>query len=213
MSIILKIVRGGKTYSVDLTPFIYGTKSENAWEESKHPRDKDGKFGKGGAMRPKTETPKPKKPKDSPASKAEENFKKAVDIIWKKALLFPNDRMKIRFAAVSDRLEREARKNGYDIRGYIHDLDVSGIRHSIKKHGDDKKERKRGQIAITAEDLKKAPSIVSDYDEVDFSQRDAIGNTLITYRKTMADGTVFYVEEIRTKRRTLTIKTIYKIKG
>lgn len=70
MSIILKIVRGGKTYSVDLTPFIYGTKSENAWEESKHPRDKDGKFGKGGAMRPKTETPKPKVPKGEGRDKA-----------------------------------------------------------------------------------------------------------------------------------------------
>ena len=48
MSLLLKITRGGKTYSVDLTPFIYGTKSENAWEESKHPRDKDGKFSKSG---------------------------------------------------------------------------------------------------------------------------------------------------------------------
>lgn len=47
MSLLLKITRGGKTYSVDLTPFIYGTKPENAWDESKHPRDKDGKFGSG----------------------------------------------------------------------------------------------------------------------------------------------------------------------
>ena len=48
MSLLLKITRGGKTYSVDLTPFIYGTKSENEWEESKHPRDKDGKFSETG---------------------------------------------------------------------------------------------------------------------------------------------------------------------
>ena len=47
MSLLLKITRGGKTYSVDLMPYFFGTKSENAWEESKHPRDKDGKFGSG----------------------------------------------------------------------------------------------------------------------------------------------------------------------
>ena len=43
-TIVLKLTRNGKRYSVDLTPFLYGTKSENAWEESKHPRDKEGKF-------------------------------------------------------------------------------------------------------------------------------------------------------------------------
>lgn len=47
-TIVLKLTRNGKRYSVDLTPFLYGSKAENAWEESKHPRDKDGKFSKSG---------------------------------------------------------------------------------------------------------------------------------------------------------------------
>ncbi len=47
-TIVLKLTRNGKRYFVDLTPFLYGSKAENAWEESKHPRDKDGKFSKSG---------------------------------------------------------------------------------------------------------------------------------------------------------------------
>ena len=60
MSLLLKITRGGKTYSVDLTPFIYGTKSENAWEESKHPRQKDGKFSETGGNKNMKESSKEK---------------------------------------------------------------------------------------------------------------------------------------------------------
>lgn len=60
MSLLLKITRSGKTYSVDLTPFIYGTKSENAWEESKHPRDKDGKFSETGGNKNMKEISKEK---------------------------------------------------------------------------------------------------------------------------------------------------------
>ena len=60
MSLLLKITRGGKTYSVDLTPFIYGTKSENAWEESKHPRQKDEKFSETGGNKNTKESSKEK---------------------------------------------------------------------------------------------------------------------------------------------------------
>lgn len=50
MNVILKIVRNGTERRIDLTPFFYGAKTENAWEESKHPRDEDGRFGKSGKL-------------------------------------------------------------------------------------------------------------------------------------------------------------------
>lgn len=47
-SLFLVLIRNGKKRIIDLMPYLFGTKSENAWEESKHPRDKDGKFSKSG---------------------------------------------------------------------------------------------------------------------------------------------------------------------
>lgn len=43
-SLFLVLMRSGRKRVIDLMPFLLGTKSENAWEASKHPRDKDGKF-------------------------------------------------------------------------------------------------------------------------------------------------------------------------
>ena len=46
--LILVLLRNDKARCMDLTPYLKETKTENAWEERKHPRDKDGKFSKSG---------------------------------------------------------------------------------------------------------------------------------------------------------------------
>lgn len=46
--LILVLVRNDTVRCMNLTPYLNDTKTENAWEESKHPRDKDGRFGKSG---------------------------------------------------------------------------------------------------------------------------------------------------------------------
>ncbi len=48
MNVILRLTRNGRTFRADLTPFLFGTRAENEWEESKHPRQKDGKFSETG---------------------------------------------------------------------------------------------------------------------------------------------------------------------
>lgn len=93
MNVVLLLTRNGRTFRADLTPFLFGTRAENEWDESKHPRQKDGKFGKGGAMRPKTETPKPKVPRNAQAPlyvKGNEIFSPSDDIKVKreKAIAF-----------------------------------------------------------------------------------------------------------------------------
>lgn len=47
MSVVLQIVCDGKRYSLDLTQLIKRTFSENTWQESRHKRDKDGRFSSG----------------------------------------------------------------------------------------------------------------------------------------------------------------------
>lgn len=113
----------------------------------------------------------------------------------------------------SDRLVKEAEKKGFNISDFIHNLDVSGVRHAFLEHGNEKTESKRGQTAISYDDLKKVPEIISDYDNVEFPGKNKIGRDVIKYTKKFSDGTVYYVEEIRNGRRTLTIQTMYKSKS
>ncbi len=96
---------------------------------------------------------------------------------------------------------------------YQHDLDVSGTRHAIKEHGQPKTEEPRGQIAITDGDFEKIPEVIYSYDDVSFTGKNKIGRETITYKKSFNDGTIMYVEEIRDKRKTLTINTMYKYKN
>lgn len=47
MTVILQIVRDGRKHTVDLTALINRALSENAWDESRHKRDRNGRFSSG----------------------------------------------------------------------------------------------------------------------------------------------------------------------
>lgn len=141
------------------------------------------------------------------------NYKEELKQVIDKAKNNPTEHQKLVIGTVSKDLEEKAKENGFDIAGYQHDLDVSGTRHAIKEHGQPKTEEPRGQIAITDEDFEKIPEVIYGYDDVSFTGKNKIGRETITYKKTFDDGTIMYVEEIRDKRKTLTINTMYKYKN
>lgn len=166
---------------------------KNEFKENDHPRDEEGKFTDGN-------------------NEANPNYKEELKQIIEKAKENPNERQKLVIGKVSKQLEEKAKADGFNISGYSHDLDVSGTRHAIKGHSNPKAEESRGQIAITDEDFERIPDIIYDYDDVSFGEKDNKGTPLVKYEKTFADGTTIYVEEIRTRQNTLTIKTMYKTK-
>lgn len=141
------------------------------------------------------------------------NYKEELKQVIEKAKNNPTEHQKLVIGAVSKDLEEKAKENGLDIAGYQHDLDVSGTRHAIKEHGQPKTEEPRGQIAITDGDFEKIPEVIYGYDDVSFTGKNKIGRETITYKKSFNDGTIMYVEEIRDKRKTLTINTMYKYKN
>ena len=141
------------------------------------------------------------------------NYKEELKQVIGKAKNNPNERQKLVIGKVSPELQEKAKENGFDISGYQHDLDVSGTRHTIKEHSQPKKEESRGQIAITDEDFEKIPDVIYSYDNVSFGETDAKDTPLIKYSKRFDDGTVIYVEEIRTRQKTLTIKSMWKQKN
>lgn len=161
--------------------------------EEKHKRDKDGKF--------------------TSIRKSDEDSEKDIERIVDKSKNNPSEYEKVDLGDVSDRLKEDALKAGFDLSGYSHNIDVSGVRHAFLEHGNSKTEEKRGQKAITEEDIKKIPQIVEDYDHIEFPGKNAIGRDIIKYQKRYEDGTTFYVEEVRTGRKRLTIQTMYKRKS
>ena len=161
----------------------------NAWEESKHKRDKDRKFAR-----------------TDEDSGIDEGIKEVVE----KAHKTPSEHLTLDLGEVSEKIIKAAKEKGFNIEGYSHLLDVSGVRHAFLKHGVSGLKVARGQEAITDKDIFKIPEIIDSFDTIDFPGKNKIGRDLIRYSKRFKDGTTYYVEEIRTGKKKLAIQTLYK---
>lgn len=111
--------------------------------------------------------------------------------------------------------ETEAAKikeaTGLDVEGYVHSVDGAAIKHVLKVHGDPK-EALRGQVPVTPEDFNHIPEIIAEPDEIEAGELSALKLPTILYRKRIGD-VFYYVEELRTGRRKLAAKSLYKRKA
>jgi hypothetical protein len=106
----------------------------------------------------------------------------------------------------------DIRAAGIDIsEDYIHTIDNYAIVHSLKKHGNNKTEEPRGQLAITKQDFEKIPDILANYNKLT-SEKNSRGQDVIIYQKSYEDGTTLYAEEIRVGRKELAMVSMYKTK-
>lgn len=96
---------------------------------------------------------------------------------------------------------------------WVHSLENSAVLHTEKQHGNSKIENNRKQEAITESDYELIPDILENYDKIEKSiNRDNQGREVVIYKKEYADGYIYYLEEIREKRKSLAFKTMYKKK-
>lgn len=122
-----------------------------------------------------------------------------------------NEKRGVRFASVADAQAAAIRESiGADVSGYTHMIDNFGIRHALNEHGNPEIEARRGNVAITDDDILKAPEIVKAAERIESGGKDAAGRDLVRYVKTVKDGTIYYVEEVRTKRNEFAFKTMWK---
>ncbi|GHV95611.1 hypothetical protein AGMMS50293_19310 [Spirochaetia bacterium] len=111
-------------------------------------------------------------------------------------------------------LIENVRKTGLDIEGYIHEITTDFIQHVYKEHGNERTESKRGNIAITVNDIEIIPEIIYKPDFIILGlKRD--GENRIIYTKKLANNTTLYFEEILTGKRNKSLrgKTYYKKEG
>ncbi len=104
----------------------------------------------------------------------------------------------------------QAKEDGLDIDGFEHEVDTFAVRHIIKNHGDSARERARGQVEVTQEDILNIPDVLLSPDKVAFGTKNRIGRDQIVYLKKMPDGSTLYFEEVRKGNKELAAVTMRK---
>jgi len=94
-------------------------------------------------------------------------------------------------------------ETGSNIKGFIHQIDNYGLRHAYNRHSKD-------NLPITLEDFELIPEIIEKFDSIKFGKTKK-GLASIIYDKRY-DQITRIVEEIRKGKRTLSFKTMFKIK-
>lgn len=127
------------------------------------------------------------------------------------------DNSNIKFSAdlgfVGTWLEQNARKNGLDILGFRHTIDNYFVKHAFNGHGNKNQESKRGQIAISENDIRNIPAIFTAPDFLVYGAKNKIKNDIIIFVKNTGCGSILFVEEVRKGKKELAGNTIYKISG
>lgn len=122
----------------------------------------------------------------------------------------PKDYAYANLMPVSQDEINEAKQHGLNISGHVHLIDTDAIRHINREHGDEETERNRGQIAIKANDYVLIPEITSNPDKRIYGGKTNDGLNTIVSVKRLEDGSTVVVEEVRTGRKKLAVKTMYK---
>jgi len=98
---------------------------------------------------------------------------------------------------------------GYDVSNTTHKLIANDLRHILKSHGNPEIEGKRGQIAITPDDLDRIPDIIDNYDRIEAGSTNEDGVRSIRYIK-RNNGEITYIEVIIKKGKVLSGKSMWK---
>ena len=116
---------------------------------------------------------------------------------------------------ITKRQFRDFAAQGIDIdETWVHSFESSSVVHNQKRHGDATIEGRIGQLPITMDDYIRIPDILESYDRISKSpnRSRSTGNDVIIYEKDFEDGYVYYLEEKRDKRKSLSFQTMYKKK-
>jgi len=137
--------------------------------------------------------------------------KKILDLV-EKSLIDTEKSEWIDMAKLTDNeVNRIKSELGFDLTDYLHVIDNSHIYHTLKKHGNQKIEEKRGQVAVVPVDFTLITYITQNADIISKGINDK-GLETIKYEKKIID-TYFVVEEIRSGRKKLALNTMYKKKS
>lgn len=109
--------------------------------------------------------------------------------------------------AAADEIQK---RTGHDVHGYVHTVVDSDLSHIQNRHGEGN-ETRDDQIPLDPDEYVRVPEVVTSPDDV---KRGGLTKSshleTIVYEKKFDDGVTIVVEEIRTGRRKLALRTAYK---
>ncbi|WP_332000813.1 anti-CBASS protein Acb1 family protein [Neisseria lactamica] len=165
------------------------------WDESKHPRAENGRFGGGSGEK---QTKKPSKGETDLGSL----FQTAISNSGGNAVYSD-------FAVIDGKTAGIVKaETGIDISGWRHSIGEADIRHILKKHGNEKTENSRGQRAVTRQDIEKLPEILSDFDNMQYSGTNEFGNETFLVKKRI-DDEIYCAQEVWTGRKKMVVKSMW----
>ncbi len=150
-------------------------------------------------------------PRDKQIKYGFDDYKQKAEIVINNAQKDRNTVSWARIGNVQKDVIYEAANNKIkkiNIDNYKYNINTSGVAHTFDEHGIGN-EKYRNQIPVTDIDIKNIPLIVYDYDDIIFGQVDSKGTPLIEFVKTINNVEYHYLAEVRTRRKTLTLKTMY----
>lgn len=103
-----------------------------------------------------------------------------------------------------------ARAAGFPVTGFTVVIENGTARHTLRHHGNPATEAKRGQLAVTEDDLARAPQLLCEFDSAGPADPTKQGAVQIRLRKRI--GTVDYevFAEIRRSAKQIAFKTMLK---
>lgn len=107
----------------------------------------------------------------------------------------------------------EMKNVGIDVVGFDFSMDANAVRHIFKEHGSESIERPRGQRAVTARDYATLGRVINDGNEWQDAGMSLDNKPLVKRRLKIDHEAYEAVFEVRSKRKTLALKTFYVSKS
>ena len=146
--------------------------------------------------------------------KSSKSKQKQFDEIITNAINDKKARGSITLAKVNKKVANRIKQiTGIDTLDRGERISASDIRHILKQHGDKKIEASKGQLAITKADLRKIPDVIENFDRIEKGNinKDKNGeHQTVRFVKKYNNNTLYVVEVVPNKSKTLTIKTMWK---
>lgn len=97
--------------------------------------------------------------------------------------------------------------------GYRHTADMYAVRHALSRHGDAQVEAKQGQLPLSDADIVAIPEAIAAPDAWILGAKTPRGQDIVGNLKRLPDGTVLYLEEVRSGRKALAMTSMRKYPG
>ena len=125
-----------------------------------------------------------------------------------------NENQTVVLGPVSEREVGLLQREGVAVEsGFMHTADMFAVRHALNRHSDPKVEKNRAQIPLTNDDVAEIANAVAAPTAYVLGGKTPRGQDVVGIIKRLDDGTLLYLEEVRSGRKTLAMTSMRKYPG